>query len=101
MMRLAAITDEFSPTDLDRALDGMASVGMTGVELRVVGGRNVLDLTDAEIDLVCQAAARRSMEIVSIASPLLKCVLPDAPPVDTRFQQDIFGSSYTFDDQPR
>jgi sugar phosphate isomerase/epimerase len=101
MMRLAAITDEFSPLDLNRALDGMAAVGMTGVELRVIGGKNILDLTDGEIDDVCQAVAKRSMQIVSIASPLLKCVLPDAPPVDTRFQQDVFGSSYTFDDQPR
>jgi sugar phosphate isomerase/epimerase len=41
------------------------------------------------------------MEIVSIASPLLKCVLPDGPPVDDRFQQDVFGSPFTFDDQPR
>jgi sugar phosphate isomerase/epimerase len=101
MMPLAAITDEFSPADLERALDGMASVGMTGVELRVIGGRNILDLTDGEIDQVRDAVLKRSMQIVSIASPLLKCVLPDAPPVDTRFQQDIFGSSYTFDDQPR
>ena len=41
------------------------------------------------------------MSVISIASPVLKCVLPDAPPVDARFQQDIFGSSYTFADQPR
>jgi sugar phosphate isomerase/epimerase len=31
----------------------------------------------------------------------LKCVLPDAPDVDARFQQDIFGSNYTMADQPR
>jgi sugar phosphate isomerase/epimerase len=41
------------------------------------------------------------MTVVSIASPLLKCVLPDAPPTDSRIQQDIFGSAYTFADQPR
>jgi sugar phosphate isomerase/epimerase len=28
-------------------------------------------------------------------------VLPGAPDVDTRFQQDIFASTHTFDDQPR
>ena len=43
----------------------------------------------------------QKMEIISIASPLLKCVLPGAPEVDARFQQDMFGSSLTFDDQPR
>jgi sugar phosphate isomerase/epimerase len=99
-IRLAAITDEFSP-DIDVALDAMKSVGMTGVELRTVGGRNVVDLSDSEIARIAASAAARSMEIVSIASPLLKCVLPDAPPVDNRFQQDVFGSPFGFDDQPR
>jgi sugar phosphate isomerase/epimerase len=74
---------------------------MTGVELRTIGGRNIVDLSDGEIDTVVAAAKVRDMEIVSIASPLLKCVLPDAPPVDSRFQQDVFGSPFTFDDQPR
>src|SRR5262249_53738382 len=27
--------------------------------------------------------------------------LPDAPPVDARFQQDMFAAKYNFDDQPR
>src|SRR4030095_7288611 len=98
--RLAAITDD-SPPDIDVALDAMQSVGMTGVELRTVGGRNVVDLSDSEIARIAAAATARDMEIVSIASPLLKCVLPDAPPVENRFQQDVFGSPFTFDDQPR
>src|SRR5215216_4904956 len=99
-IRLAAITDEFSP-DLEVALDAMHSVGMTGVELRTIGGRNIIDLSDSEIDRIVAAARAREMEIVSIASPLLKCVLPDGPAVDDRFQQDVFGSPFTFDDQPR
>ena len=44
---------------------------------------------------------RRRLKIVSISSPLLKCVLPGAPDVDTRFQQDSFNAKHTFDDQPR
>jgi sugar phosphate isomerase/epimerase len=100
MMRLAAITDEFSP-DLEKALDAMLRVGMTGVELRVIDGKNIVELTDADLDRVRAAVDAREMHIVSIASPVLKCVLPEAPPVDTRFQQDIFGSSYTIADQPR
>ena len=32
---------------------------------------------------------------------MLKCVLPDAPAIDERFQQDVFGSKHTFADQPR
>lgn len=100
MMPLAAITDEFSP-NLEAALEAMAPLGMTGAELRVIDGKNVVDLSDAEIDRVRDLLDARGMQAISIASPLLKCVLPDAPPVDTRFQQDVFGSSYTFEDQPR
>ena len=100
MLRLAAVTDEFSP-DLDVALDAMAAAGVSGVELRTLGGRNIVDLTDREVDRACAAVATRDMTIVSIASPLLKCVLPEAPALDPRVQPDVFGSSYTFADQPR
>jgi L-ribulose-5-phosphate 3-epimerase len=97
---IAAITDEFS-MDLDVALDAMASVGMTGAELRLIGDRNVIDFSDEELADVRQRVERRGMRVLSIASPVLKCVLPDAPPLDERFQQDVFGSKYTIEDQPR
>jgi hypothetical protein len=48
-LRIAAITDEFSP-DLAVALEPMAAIGMTGAELRVVSGKNIMDLTAAELD---------------------------------------------------
>ena len=99
--RIAAITDEFSPGDLDAALDGMAAVGMTGAELRVVGGRNMIDLSNEEVDRVRAAVEAKGMEAISLASPLLKCVLPDAPPLDSRVQHDVFGSPHTYEDQPR
>ena len=99
-MPIAAITDEFS-FDLDVALDAMAAVGMTGAELRVIGGRNILDLTDEEVDRAVAAVRARNMEVAAIASPLLKCTLPHGPAIDARLQQDVFGSPYTFEDQPR
>jgi len=33
--------------------------------------------------------------------PGLKCVLPNAPEVDARFQQDSFNARHTMEDQPR
>jgi L-ribulose-5-phosphate 3-epimerase len=99
-IRLAAITDEFSP-DLESALDAMASVGMTGAELRMIGGRNIIDLDNEAIDRARAQVEARGMSVVSIASPLLKCVLPGAPEVDTRFQQDAFAARHGFEDQPR
>jgi L-ribulose-5-phosphate 3-epimerase len=98
---IAAITDEFSTDDLDVALDAMLSSGMTGAELRVVSGRNVIELPDDEIRRARSRVEAHGMRVLSIASPLLKCVLPDSPPLDERFQQDVFGSAYTFEDQPR
>ncbi len=99
-LRIAAITDEFSP-DLETALNAMAAIGMTGAELRVVGGKNIMDLDADELQRAKDLLDSKGFEVIAIASPLLKCVLPDAPEVDTRFQQDIFASKHTFDDQPR
>ena len=101
MAVVAAVTDEFSPGDLDRALDAMAALGMTGVELRVVWGRNIIDLDDDEVDRVRAAAERRGMRVLSIASPVLKCVLEDGPALDPRIQQDSFASRHTAADQDR
>jgi L-ribulose-5-phosphate 3-epimerase len=98
--RIAAITDEFSP-DLDTAARSMAEIGMTGAELRMVFGKNIASLTNEELDRAIAIVRGYGLEIISIASPLLKCVLPDAPDVDARFQKDMFASSLTYDDQPR
>ena len=97
---IAAITDEFSP-DLEKALQPMEEIGMKAAELRVVYGKNIMDLSDAELDRVRETTRSRGFEVISIASPLLKCVLPGGPAVDSRFQQDVFGSKHTYEDQPR
>src|ERR1035438_3962632 len=97
---VAAITDEFSP-DIETAVLSMAALGMTGAELRMVFGKNIVDLSDAELARAIEIVRAAGLEIVSIASPLLKCVLPDSPEVDARFQQDMFAAVHTFADQPR
>jgi L-ribulose-5-phosphate 3-epimerase len=98
--RTAAITDEFSP-DIEIATRSMAEIGMRGAELRMVFGKNILDLSDEELDRAIAIVRGQGLEIISISSPVLKCVLPDAPEVDSRFQKDMFASKHTFDDQPR
>src|SRR5260370_29761925 len=75
--------------------------GMTGAELRMVLGKNSVDLRDEELDRPIAMVRGAGLEILSIASPLLKCVLPDSPDVDARFQQDMFAAIHTFADQPR
>jgi sugar phosphate isomerase/epimerase len=97
---LAAITDEFTE-DLEAAAGAMAAIGMAGAELRVLWGRNVVDLSDSELDRARGILEERGLKAVSIASPLLKCVLPDSPPLDHRFEHDAFASAHTYEDQPR
>jgi sugar phosphate isomerase/epimerase len=99
-IRLGAITDEFSP-DLETAARAMSEAGLEGAELRMISGKNVVDLTDEELAGAIGTVRGYGLEIVSIASPLLKCVLPDSPDVDERFHKDMFASAATFDDQPR
>jgi sugar phosphate isomerase/epimerase len=97
---IAAITDEFSP-DIEIAARSMQEIGMTGAELRMVFGKNIIDLTDEELDRAIAICRGAGLEVISIASPLLKCVLPGAPDADPRFQHDIFASKHTYEDQPR
>ena len=79
----------------------MAKIGMTGAELRMVYGKNIVDLSDEELDRAIATVRGAGLEIISIASPLLKCELPHAPEIDARFQQDKFAARHQFEDQPR
>lgn len=74
---------------------------MTAAELRVIDGKNILDLSNDELKRTKEALDQAGLSVVSIASPLLKCVLPGGPGTDSRFDHDIFASKHTFEDQPR
>lgn len=97
---IAAITDEFSPT-LSEAIPVMKEIGMTGAELRVVNGRNIMDLSEDELKRTKEDLAKAELPVISIASPLLKCILPNAPPLDSRFEHDVFASKHMYEDQGR
>lgn len=99
-IQIGAITDEFSP-DIAVAAEAMRELGMKGAELRMINGKNVMDLTDAELDAALKIVRDAGLEVIAIASPLLKCTLPGAPPIDERFQQDVFAAKHSFEDQPR
>ncbi|MFL6414289.1 MAG: sugar phosphate isomerase/epimerase family protein [Bryobacteraceae bacterium] len=99
-IRLAAITDEFSPA-LSEAIPPMKEIGMTGAELRVVNGKNIMDLSDIELQSVKEELERAELPVISIASPLLKCILPNSPQLDSRFEHDVFASKHTYEDQER
>lgn len=79
----------------------MKEIGMRAAELRVVDGKNILDLTEEELRRARETLDAAGLRVISIASPLLKCVLPNGPELDRRFQQDVFASKHAFEDQPR
>lgn len=72
MPTLAVITDEIS-TDLSHALDVCDELGLSAVELRVVGVNNLVALPDEEIDSISRLVKDRGKSVVAIASPFLKC----------------------------
>jgi L-ribulose-5-phosphate 3-epimerase len=99
-LKLAAITDEFSPS-LSVALPVMREIGMSGAELRTIEGKNILDLSLDELKRTKDLLEQFGMHVLSIASPLLKCVLENGGELDKRFEHDVFASRHHFADQPR
>ena len=97
---IAAITDEFSP-QLAEAIPVMKEIGMLGAELRLVDGKNIMDLTQDELKRTKDLLDSEGLTVVSVATPLLKCVLPNGPELDSRFQHDVFQSKHSYEDQPR
>jgi sugar phosphate isomerase/epimerase len=79
----------------------MQEIGMGAAELRVIDGKNILDLSDDELKRTKETLDQAGLKVISIASPLLKCVLEGGPELDTRFQHDVFASKHTLADQPR
>lgn len=71
---IGAVTDVFSP-DIAAAAPVMRELGLKGAELRTIAGHNVVEATDEEVDRALAILARNSLEVVSIASPVLKCKL--------------------------
>ena len=58
--RIGAITDEFSP-DIEVASQSMESLGMQAAELRMVFGKNIIDLSNPELDRASEIVARHGL----------------------------------------
>ncbi|MHA6484687.1 sugar phosphate isomerase/epimerase family protein [Paenibacillus sp. strain BS8-2] len=85
--RLGVLTDEVSDR-YEEALDWAAEQGLSHVEVRMVGGRNVAELTDEEATEIRRQAEARGLYISAVASPLFKCALDPGRLVATG---DTFG----------
>jgi sugar phosphate isomerase/epimerase len=85
--RLGVLTDEVSAS-LIEALNWIASQGLKHVEIRVVDGTNVIDLTDEQLSKVRREVEARGLFVSAIASPVFKCALDPTRPVASG---DTFG----------
>ena len=97
---IAVITDEFTQ-DFERICRTAVEMGIPALELRTIWNKNIVDMNDEEIRQVEHLAQEFGLQVVSIASPVFKCTLPDGGDIDHRFEQDAFHSAHTYDDQPR
>ena len=86
--RLSVLTDEVSDK-FTEALDWAVRKGFQWVEVRMVDGKNVSNLTDAEVDRAKAEIGKRGLKVSAIASPLFKCALDPARPVGSG---DLFGN---------
>jgi sugar phosphate isomerase/epimerase len=97
-LKIGAVTDEFS-SDLAVAADVMRELELNSAELRMVWGKNVVDLSPQEIREAKDVLSRRGLDIAVVASPLFKCDPPETAEMDTTIERDVFGAAYTFAEQ--
>jgi sugar phosphate isomerase/epimerase len=71
MWTLTGFADEISP-ELDEQLNTLVDESMRYMELRSVWDKNVLDLTDEELEKVKSVASERGIRTSSIGSPIGK-----------------------------
>jgi sugar phosphate isomerase/epimerase len=71
VVKLSGFADEISP-DLEVQLDTLDSLQIRFLELRAVWGKNVLDLSDEELDTVKEQLRRRGIGVSAIGSPIGK-----------------------------
>jgi sugar phosphate isomerase/epimerase len=86
--RLSVLTDEVSDR-FPEALDWAVRRGFRFVEVRMVDGTNVSNLDDAQVERAKAEIEKRRLRVSAIASPLFKCALDPARPVQSG---DLFGN---------
>lgn len=84
MWTISGFGDEIAD-DLDEQLDALQSLGIQRLDLRAAWGRNVLDLSDADIATVASSLTQRGMQVTCISTPLGKAA------IDADFQQQRDG----------
>jgi sugar phosphate isomerase/epimerase len=99
MWTVSGFADEIDP-DLGLQLQTLAACGIAHLELRGVWGKNVLALSDGEVETIRQSLIERGVNVSAIGSPIGKIgITDDFGPHLARFQRaldlaDRFGAPY-------
>lgn len=80
-LALSVIGDEISPSLADM-ISFCADHGVRRLDMRTVGGRNLLGMTMAEVADIGDALQDAGIEVPTLVSPLLKWRAPDRPAPD-------------------
>ena len=85
--RLGIISDEVS-ADFKEAIQWISEQQLKHIEVRMVDGVNVMELTDEQLDAVMGEVEDKGLFISAISSPVFKCALDPERPVASG---DTFG----------
>ncbi len=97
--RIAVISDEIS-SDFDHACSVISKdFGLQWVELRSMWGKNLQDLTDAQLGDVEKVLAKYNLRVTDIGSPLFKVDWPGAPQSSFSKKNDSFHADAKFKQQ--
>jgi sugar phosphate isomerase/epimerase len=94
--KLGIINDEISQ-DLEQALEFIASYSLSYVELRSIGGKNIMSLSPPELERAKQIIDKHHFHVSDIASPIYKWNLPEMPALPSE-KRDTFRASFTEED---
>jgi sugar phosphate isomerase/epimerase len=99
IFNLSVLTDEISQ-DFGRACEvASREFGMGHVELREMGGKNIMKWDAAEIAEAKRVLEKYQLRVACIASPIFKVDWPGAPKSPYSPKAEEFGNSFTFAQQ--
>jgi sugar phosphate isomerase/epimerase len=94
--KLGVITDEITQ-DLGQALDFIAHYSLSYCELRQLWGKNIMSLSQADLERAKTLIDQRHMHVTEIASPIFKYNLPEMP-AKAGEVRDTFMANFTDQD---
>jgi sugar phosphate isomerase/epimerase len=97
--KLGIITDEIAES-FDRSLGFIGQYGLEWCELRQVWGKNVMNLSSAELRRAKELIQRFNLKVSQIGSPVFKYNLPQMP-ARAGEKRDTFRANFTDQDSDR